>query len=177
MAQSLALNLTRNQIEAFTKNPETSKQIERLVQLVNFTGWGQSIEADEVLSAAGRTFAVTLPQGRFLIDLLVMVDVVGGSPSDGFSVTRAITTTIGAGSLVETVDDGTGALMFTAPNSAPVFLFSGAAQTQLSLRGFIEVQQPGIVGFTVVQTGAPTSATLLSGSGLTTNIQRGPPLV
>lgn len=171
----LPLLLTRPQaLKIADGDPQAMRQVEQLIALANFTGFGQCLTADDVdLDATGVTFAVTLPLGQHLIDLIVMVNTTGGSPTDGFTLSNVTAAPLAAGFICLTQYDGTTMFMATISNAAATMTFSGATETQVQVRGFIEVQTAGVVGFSITREGAPSSATLLAGSGLTCTIQRG----
>lgn len=168
------LNIPRAALSKMADNDaQTTRSLEAMVKLTNLTGFGASqLAGDVALDTTGVTFAVTLGVGHYFVDLVVMVDVSGGSPTDGANIASAHTAGLAAGWLAVAV--GT---VSTTPTVTPIAnddsafgLIGDVGCSQI--RGFIDVQQPGLVGFTVKMDGAPASATLLAGSGLTTTLQR-----
>lgn len=178
MANTQALQILREALSKMADgDPRLTLQLERLVSLTNNTCVGQALVAgDEVLDDAGHTFSVTLPVGIFAIDATIMVDVVGGTPgTDGFTLAETEPSSVAllsAGSLAVLVFDNAGSV-FGNPVPTPISYFDYLSRT-IQVRGFIEVKSAGTFSLNVAQTGTPTSATLLAGSGLTASMLRGP---
>jgi hypothetical protein len=168
------LKLSRSQIATLSNDAEIVRQIERLISLVNNTARGDAVVVDEALDASGRTLTVQLGIGRHFVDLVVMVDVKGGGPGDGYVVEdagSANAATLKAGSLALVGGDGSSVVAYNAPTPGPYAFGSGTGNT-VFLRGFVDVVVSGAFGFLIKVQGSPTSALLLAGSGLTASILR-----
>jgi len=164
------LQLQREQILAIARGDvDAAHQIERLLAISNLSGFGQSVVSDDiVLDATGATLSVILPVGRYFVDLVIMATVGGGA--GGFTIEDASDATLSAGAYAVMSGDVVATLAFPAPRPGP---YAAVPTTGVTfLRGFVDVQKTGALGFKIVQAGAPTS-TLLAGSGLTTTVQRG----
>jgi hypothetical protein len=110
---------------------------------------------------------VTLTPGVYQIDLLAMIEIVGGSSGNGLIVEQDSTLTLAAGqSLSVSVIQGTAAAEFVAPAGSPVFAFTGLPSTLLRIEGTLEVTVSGRFGVRFGKNGSPTSVTLKAGSGL-----------
>jgi hypothetical protein len=165
------LRLTRNQIAAISKDPETIRQLELLISEVNSlnagggttggTGAGDSIVAASVLTAGGERLFVSLSVGQYYVQVAVMVDVVGGGGADGFLLDDGNDATIAVTGALAAVTD---AVSFSAPVPGP-YAFTGASVIAI-LDGYIDVTVAGEFGVTFKKTGAPVSVTALAGCGL-----------
>lgn len=165
------LRLTRNQIAAISKDPETIRQLELLISEVNSlsagggtsggTGAGDSIVAASILTATGERLFVTLSVGQYYVQVAVMVDVVGGGGADGFLLDDGNDATIAVTGSLAIVSD---TVSFSAAVPGP-YAFTGASIVAI-LDGYIDVTVAGEFGVVFKKTGAPTSVTALAGCGL-----------
>jgi len=128
---------------------------------------GVVIDADTLLDATGTRLFASLPIGRYAYDAVIMVDVVGGSGSDGFEVQSGSDGTVVVDANYVNVFGGSGSSLFLANVAYPgPYGSAGSANNTVFVRGFIDVTTAGEFGFKAAEVGSPTSATLLSGSGI-----------
>jgi hypothetical protein len=129
--------------------------------------YGLVISSDTLLDATGTRLFADLPIGTYGYTVTAMVSVVGGSGSDGFEVEDGSDGTIVVSSNVVNVFGGSGSslAMFIVSYPGP-YGSGGAAENNVLLSGYINVTTAGEFGFNIKEIGSPTSATLLSGSGI-----------
>lgn len=123
------------------------------------------VSTDIVLGGGTTTLSFTLPVGFWQFELMVMVDVVGGSGGDGALVNDAVTATVAATEYgVQNIDGSTAFYAHTGSGTAS-YAYTGA-QAMIRIISAIQVTVAGTFGFQVAETGSPTSVTVLAGSYL-----------
>lgn len=133
---------------------------------------GSSITSDTDIVVSGTiTLDEVLEVGRYRVDLCVMVDIVGGSGSNGLLINNAnsgglvITSTNYAVWAVESTTPN----MFAVASGTSSFLFSGYSSSTAMYRidGVIDVTTGGTLAFDLAVQNTPTSVTILAGTFLT----------
>jgi len=168
MATFTTLQILR---EALTKiaggDARLTQQLELLVALTRFSGVCAAQLEDLDISTESVTYAVQLPVGVHFVDFVLLVEYAGVGT---VPVVDASTASLGDGYYMLSFGDGASSVQNPVLRpGAPYISFGPTGTWSVQLRGFVEVKKAGLVGFTVEAT---AGATVLSGTGLTTTIQR-----
>jgi len=129
---------------------------------------GDAVETSVVLDTTGTTLTAQAPQaGLYRVNLTWVTAVVGGSGSDGWTLSPANTDglTIASSNFILSGVEGAVPFGFAVPTGSAPYAFSGAALGVYTLTGVLRVTVGGTFGMKFVKTGAPVSATLKAGSG------------